>query len=231
MTVTAASAASETQAAQRNAGTEPRVERVFDRTNQFRRSVPHPDFENGKKTCIVRFPTDKEWCQRAHRSVSVRKSSNDGAVRSDMPDLVAANKELFDKIKVEGPDFDEAEASRIVEYLERCVVQETTKQGVEYTIKMKACDGSIVTHVLRIPTQKMLMDYGKQAVDIVGRKQTVETRVALEPSADLWKKIVVSFGGYADTFQESIPVIHMDAAINELLTKLREDFDDSDPED
>jgi len=245
-----AAEATETQAASTGSGsTKPRVtaEKVFDRTKQIRNHVPHPDFPDGKKICIVRFPTDKEWCLRAHRTVNVRKSSADGGVRADSTGLVGANKELFDTIRIhEGNsadvEFDEAEASRIIERLERCVVQEVTKKGVEYTITMKPFDGSLVTHVLKIPTQKLLMDYGKAAVDIVGRKQAVETRVALEPSADLWKKLQVSSAGYlletldvmeniSKPIPDPIPVIHMDAAINALLTALREDFDDTDPED
>jgi len=227
----------ETQAASSGAGsTKPSVTdssvRVFDRTKKIRNHVPHPDFPDGKKTCLVRFPTDKEWCARAHRTVNVRKSNADGGVRADSPGLVDANKELFDLIRLEGEEFDEAEASRVIERLERCVVQDCSKKGVEYTITMKPFDGSIVTHVLRIPTQKLLMDYGKAAVDIVGRKQAVETRVALEPSADLWSKIQVNFEGYtAETTFTDVPIIHKDSAINALLTSLREDFDDTDPED
>lgn len=213
--------------------------RVFDRNKIYSIPVPHPDAPDGKKYCDVRYPSDKEWCQRAHRTVSVRKNIGGDGIRTAIPGIEAVNKELFDAIRKDqdGEPFDEYEATRVIDRLERCIVQDVVKTGVQYEIKMKAFDGSIVTHTLRIPTQRQLMDFGRAAIDIVGRKQAVETRVALEPSAALWKQVVQVYTGYSEPFQENdlvrkaVPVTHMDAAINELLARVNSDFEDTDPED
>lgn len=227
----------ETQAADTSSATKPRViasKNVFDRAKKFSGFVPHPDFPDGRKPYTVRFPTDKEWCQRAHKSVSVRKSTLDGT-RTEQPGLMAADKDLLDQILVgndETVTFDEAEASRIISKLERMELVETTRNGVQYTIQFKAMGLYTVTHTLKIPTQKQVMDLGRAAVDIVGRKQAVETRVALEPSGALWRKIVIGNGwdGYSDAQIDTVPVIHMDFALNELLGRINQDFEDTDPE-
>lgn len=207
--------------------------KLFDRSKITNGFVPHPDFPDGKKRCSVRYPSDKEWCQRAHQSVTVRKTVADGT-RSDIPGIHRLNKELFDSIREDknGPEFDEAEASMIIGKLEKCVVQEVKRQGVQYEITMKAFDGSIVIHTLRIPTQKQLMDFGRSAIDVVGRKQAVETRVALEPAKDLWNKVVVSHDGYFGKREdEGIPIPHMQIAVDELWSAINSDFEDTDPED
>lgn len=210
------------------------VVKLFDRSKITNGFVPHPDFLDGRKRCSVRYPTDKEWCQRAHQSVTVRKTVADGT-RSDIPGIHRLNKELFDAIREDknGAEFDEAEASMIIGKLEKCVVQEVKRQGVQYEITMKAFDGSIVTHTLRIPTQKQLMDFGRSAIDVIGRKQAVETRVALEPAKDLWAKVMVKCEGYKDSTgpNDTVPIPHMQIAVDELWSAINSDFEDTDPED
>ena len=235
----AAPAAIETQAASTDAP-KPSV-KLFDRSKHISPSVPHPDFPNGRKECVVRFPTDKEWCQRAHRIVQVRKNVGDG-VKTENSGMEDANLELFNAIRIDkdGPEFDGAEAMMVLGRIERTEIVDTTRQGVNYAIRIKTFFGSpvIVTHTLKIPTQKQLMDFTRAAIDIVGRKQTMETRFALEPAGDLWKKVHVSHDGYspvavtaADPEFCDVPVIHKDVAINELMSRVNSDFEDSDPED
>lgn len=216
--------------------------KYFDSTKQISPSVPHPDFPDGRKSCIIRFPTDKEWCKRQHQLVSVSKTVGGDGTRIDRPGDEDANLELFKAIRIDqdGPEFDEAEASLVITRIERCIVQDSVRKGAQYTVTMKTYFGApiIVTHTLKIPTQKQLMDFGKAAVDIIGRKQAVETRVALEPSADLWRGLVISATGYKTdqpdglpALTTDIPILHKDAAINKVLAAMREDFLDDDPED
>lgn len=217
---------------------------LFDRTRRFEIPVPHPDFPNGLKPAIVRFPTDEEWCKRSRDMITVRRSLGRDAVKTEVPKVGPINRELFDKIRslddgdAHGVDFDDDEAMKIVERLERCQVTDVERLSAGYSITMRVLGGKIVTHELKIPTQRQIMEFGRAAVQSLGRRTTSETRIMLEPSGHLWRQLAHSVTGYvgidANTNLASgsgpIPIIHMDAAVTELLQSIQSETEGDDPE-
>lgn len=218
--------------------------RLFDRTRLFHLKTIHPDFENGKWS-TVRFPTDAEWCQRSRQQITVQKSVGRDSTRQEIPKLVEISAALFDKIDQKAADdqpLDDVEKMRIIERLERCTVIQVDKVAGKYQIRMKVLGGVEVMHELSIPSQKQIMDFGKAAVTIDNRRLVRETKVALEPSGELWRRLVAGFTGYddaerrpvdLDTASALVPIIHMDAALTELLQQIHAEVEsqDDDPED
>lgn len=222
--------------------------RLFDRTRIYEFRIPHPDFPDGK-LARVRFPTDAEWCKRARQLVTVQRSIGRDSTKSDIPRLQEVNLDLYASI-VQADEsgnpsdvLDEAEISKVIEQLERCRVISVEKSGGAYEIKLKVARGREVLHVLKIPSQKQIMDFGKSAVDIRSRRLVSETKVALEPSGELWRKLLVKCEGYAgldlehlssSTSDYPVPIIHMDGALTELLMQVSAELegeDDFDPEE
>jgi hypothetical protein len=89
--------------------------------------------------------------------------------------------------------------------------------------------GGRVVHVLKIPTQKDILEYGRASVRAVDSRRQQEIRLALEPSADLWAKVRAGVEGYANP--EGVPIVHKDVAIVELLAQVEAAQEEDDPED
>lgn len=191
----------------------------------------------GAKQCTLRWPTDAEWCERTRKQKTIRRQLGRGQTAVEAPGSQRSNLDLFEKIRIDkdGPAFDEHDASKALEKLERCEVQSVSRSGDQYSIRATVTGKRIeVEHVLRMPTEKDVFEYGGAAVHRRdGRRESITT-VALEPGGVLYNKLFVSATGYrtnGDAVTASdIPIIHKDVAIVEVLTQMQLDEDDEDPE-
>jgi hypothetical protein len=232
--------------------------KLFDRRRQqFEIKTPHPDYPSGK-LCQVRFPTDDEWCRRQEALTTVYKRLGRDRTTTETPDVREANAALFDLIVVsQDAEHDEAEKHAIVSRLERCEVVGTSNKAGAVQVIMKVLGGVTVTHELRIPTQKQMMDYGRNSVSVVGRRFGSEMKVNYEPTLKLWNELVRSVSGYrhavdiprgdndlprengaggvvqlsSKTDMTAVPITHMDVALTEVLAVVQQmTEDDFDPE-
>ena len=206
---------------------------MFDRSKEFVVKI----LSGGEKQCVVRFPTDEEWCERTRGQRAIRRQLGRGRAEYDTSNTEAADAALFLKIRVDedGPEFDEAEGSYVVGRLERCQVLDVERIGDRFRIAMQVAGGE-VAHVLKIPAKRAAIEYGRASVRAIESRRSQEIRLALEPSAELWAKVYVDAEGYhpasGEEIAAAVPIVHKDVAVVELLAAVEaaQDEDDPDPE-
>jgi len=185
----------------------------------------------GEKSCLLRWPTDREWADVTRKRKVFRESIGRGKSQSRVLGVESSAAELFAKIRLDqdGEVFDEAEASAAISKLERCRVVSCEREGNVYRITMNAPGGQVV-HLLKIPLQSDLMSFSRAAAPpIIEGRRSQEIRTFLEPSGELWAKIGTAESGYAEG--SGVPIVHKDAAITELLVQLDlANEDGADPE-
>jgi hypothetical protein len=185
----------------------------------------------GEKRCILRWPTDDEWCQLTRKRKVLRESIGRGKSQSRVLGAEASAAELFTKVRIDqdGTPFDEAEASAAISKLERCRVVACEREGDAFRITMNVPGGAVV-HLVNIPLQSDLMAFSRAAAPpIIEGRRSQEIRTFLEPSGELWAKIGTAVSGYAEG--SAVPIVHKDAAITELLQQMGAAEEDQDPED
>jgi hypothetical protein len=184
----------------------------------------------GEKACRVRYPTDAEWAARTRQQKAVRRLLGRGKSQYEVTGAEEADAALLAKIRLDkdGVEFDVAEAAKVIERLERCQVLDVERAGDRFRIEMRVAGGRVV-HVLKIPTQKDVLDYGRASVHAVDGRREQEIRLALEPAAELWAKVRVAVEGYANA--EAVPIVHKDVAVVELLAQVEALQEEDDPEE
>jgi hypothetical protein len=199
---------------------------MFDTAKLFQIKI----LSGGEKTCNVVFPSNEQWCERARKQKAVRRLLGRGKSQYDSGNANQVDAELFAKIRKDqdGAPFDEYEASKVIDRLERCQVTNVERQGNTYRVEMKV-PGALVVHVLNMPTQKDITEYGRGSVKSTDSARSQEIRMSLEPALALWQRCSHVTEGYAEGI--TVPVIHMDAAIVAMLTQMDADLEDPDPED
>ncbi len=198
---------------------------MFDQTKEFVVKI----LSGSEKLCTVRFPSDEEWCARTRAQRAIRRILGRGKSQYEVTNAEEADAELFAKIRQDkdGAEFDAAEAAKVIERLERCQVVDVERQGDRFRIEMKV-PGAHVVHVLKIPTQKDVLDYGRASVRAIDGRRQQEIRLALEPSAELWAKVKAGVEGYANP--DAVPIVHKDVAVVELLAQVEAAQEEDDPE-
>lgn len=203
---------------------------MFDSNKPFEVIVPTGSDPSGKKTCLVRFPTDAEWCERARKTVIVRKQLSADASTSEMPDDDRLSAELFAKIRTDDgrPEMDAAEGAYVIQRLENCRVLSCEREGIQFRITMKVPGGEVI-HTLRMPKLADEREFSRMsAPPPIQRRHHSEIRIYLEPSGELWGKCHISTSGYADG--SAVPIIHKSQAISEMLRAISQDGEEKDPE-
>lgn len=184
----------------------------------------------GEKRCVVRFPTDREWCEHIRAQVTIRRTMGRGRSTTESAGDEKADAELFSAIRVsspEGVDFDAADGSEVIGKLQRADMEDSVREGDTLRIKLRVLGGVLTEHVLRQPTQKQMREYGRSATRWVNARRAQEIRTFLEPSGELYDKLSVSVSGYVG----APSIAHKASAVNELLSYLAElDEDDELPE-
>jgi hypothetical protein len=194
----------------------------FDASKPFVLSI----LSGGDKKCEVRFPSDEEWCEWVREQRTMQYLLGRGRSQSEEVDLPKINAQLFAEIRtdLDGPEFDDAEASMVIGRIKRCTATKVEREGINYRIEMKV-PGAHVVHLLRIPTAKDVQDHERSSSSVVTAPRSIETRTFLEPSGALYDKLQISHDGYAG----EVPIVHKSAAVAEVIAQLAIDAD-RDPE-
>ncbi len=113
----------------------------------------------------------------------------------------------------------------MIEKVERTDRLALDRAGAGYRIEFQI-PGATVVHVLKIPTQRQMMDYGDSSVRVIHGRRLQEIHVSLEPAAELYDRILESTEGYAG----AVPIIHKAAAVTELIAQLNAEDEEEAPE-
>lgn len=183
-----------------------------------------------EKVATLRFPTDQELCDRARKLKLVRRNLGRGKTQSEAGNGVELSADLFARIRVDkdGPVFDDSDAAAFIGRLDRCEVSDVEREGNQFRVTMKV-PGTTVEHVLKMPTQKDLIDFGRNSMTAIDDRRQSEIRLKLEPSGDLWGRMVVSVEGYEGEGHGAVPITHKDAALNEVIAQVQRLEEDDDP--
>lgn len=205
-------------------------EQLFDRGKEFE----VPIMSGGVKRCVVRWPTDAEWCERTRKQAIVKSNLGRGKSTTDVLNAKELDAALFAKIRIDkdGPEFDDADAVAVIRKLGRCELlgpeddqpPVALREGDNFRIRFKVPKATVV-HVLRGPRQVDIQRYSAASVGVPVDERNHQTfRFKLEPAGELYDAIKVESTGYAD----GVPITHKEAAIAALLQALQ--IEDEDPE-
>jgi hypothetical protein len=196
---------------------------VFDRNKELVIRI----VSGGVKECLVRFPTDKEWCDRTRRQKVVRQQITGGKFRTDILNAEKSDAELLAKIrKDDGPAFTESEASKVISRIESCEIIDSVRDGDGFLITIKSL-GQETKHRVRIPTEDESRKFSRTATNPVSSRRMEETTVSLEPSGEMYDKICLGSEGYENG---DVPITHKDVIVVETLYQVRKLEDELDPE-
>lgn len=195
---------------------------LFDDTIPFEVHI----LSGGEKVANLRFPNNQQLCDRSKRIKSTRKLLGRNKTEYEPANMELVDSELFEKLRLDpgGDAVDPADASKFLTRLFRCEVTDVERSGDVFSVEMKVVGGIKVVHKLRMPTQKDILDYGRNAVRLIDMRRTQQFTMNLEPAGALWDRLVVGTEGYANG---SVPIIHKDTAIMEVVSQM-ESAEDAD---
>ena len=204
---------------------------MFDTSKPFEVHI----LSGGEKAVTLRYPTDEELCERTRRLKTVRRSLGGGRSQFEITNMAEVNADLFSKIRLSqnghAETFDDAEASRFIDKLLRVDVEDISREGDGFRVDLRVAGGKgglKVAHVLRMPTQKDILEYRRASARSIDGRRHTDIRLSLEPTQALYEKLVARLEGYGET---RVPVHHKDAVILEIVQQMETDSDDLDPEE
>lgn len=179
------------------------------------------------KIVTVRYPTDDEWVRRVRATKTFRKSLGRKRAEFTPSSTGAFDAELFKKIRSDASiDLDEFESTHVIDRLDRTEVLSTEREGRVYVSTFKTFGGSIVSHSLRIPTEKAVRKYYDQSGKTTFEARNSEIRSYLEPSGPFYDEHFESATGYVipenKTLLECVPINHKSVIISEMLMTIQE---------
>ena len=189
---------------------------VFDASRPLAMNLRTPD---GVKTIRVRFPSDDEWIERQRRRKVLVKQLGRGASETTVVHREDADAALLAKIRTEqdGQEVDAFEASKLVEELATCDVDDVVPEGGGFRVTMRVLGGT-TSHLMKMPSAKDTFDYRRgfvRAVDLPFGRQEITVNIA--PVAALYRKLVDSTEGYAG---DVVPIIHQAVAVRAAIDAL-----------
>lgn len=194
------------------------IKAVFDVARPITLKLRTPE---GVKTIGVRFPTDEEWIERQRRRKVLIKQLGRGVSETVVSGGEDADAALLSKIRQgEGADVDPFEASRVIDQLGQCDVDDVVQEGDAFRVTLRVIGGT-VEHVLRMPSAKDVFDYRRafaRVLDLPYNRQ--ELTVNLAAGGALHKKLLISTDGYAG----EPPIIHQAVAVRATIDALEASF-------
>lgn len=187
------------------------------------------------KRVSVSIPSDADWTTWRRAKKILQKDIGRRQFQMEPGKPEKADLDLFRKIQhvddgAERVELDEAEASYVIAKLSECdVTEQPERNGSEYVVRMKVLGKLFVTHTLRVPTVREMMDYERNRNSLTfGQYGTQEIRINYRAAGDLYDKLAVLNEGYA----QAVPIPHKAEAVNVLLQEIRADQeeDSEDPE-
>jgi hypothetical protein len=194
---------------------------VFDGARPITLKLRTPE---GVKTIGVRFPTDEEWIERQRRRKVLIKQLGRGVSETVVSGGEDADAALLARIRQsEGADVDPFEASRVIDQLGQCDVDDVVQEGDAFRVTLRVIGGT-VEHVLRMPSAKDVFDYRRafvRVLDLPYNRQ--ELTVNLAAGGALYKKLVTATDGYAG----EPPIIHQAVAVRATIDALDASFQET----
>ncbi|MBE7542263.1 MAG: hypothetical protein M9913_17105 [Bryobacteraceae bacterium] len=194
---------------------------VFDAARPITLKLRTPE---GVKTIGVRFPTDEEWIERQRRRKVLIKQLGRGVSETVISGGEDADAALLTKIRQgEGPDVDPFEASRVIDQLGQCDVDDVVQEGDAFRVTLRVIGGT-VEHVLRMPSAKDVFDYRRafaRVLDLPYNRQ--ELTVNLAAGGALYKKLATLSDGYAG----EPPIIHQAVSVRATIDALDASFQET----
>jgi hypothetical protein len=177
---------------------------------------------DGDRSVTVSFPTDEQLERRQRGRKLIIKDLGRGMTDTDIRTNEELDLEIMSEIKREGVEIDGAEAISILDRLQESEVVDVEREGSCYRIHLRV-PGIVTEHLLRIPTQREIMDQRRQAIRVIslphGRR---EIRTNLKASAELYASLCTERVGYAEG--TATPVTHRAAAVNAAISELEREI-------
>lgn len=189
---------------------------MFDTAQKIDLKLQAPE---GVKRVTVRFPTDEEWIERQRARKIVVKQLGRGMSETIPPSSEDFDLELVTKLREgesEDPAIDKYEASRILEDLNKCDVNDVTQDGGAFRISLRV-PGATTLHVIGMPSAKDVIQYRRvfaRSLDMPYNQQSIT--INLNAAADLYKRLSQAVVGYAG----AVPIIHQAAVIGAAVNAL-----------
>lgn len=174
----------------------------------------------GEKIVRMAWPSDQQWIDRSKRRPIIQKNIGRGqTVIEDNPGHRAVDAELLNILRRNGDDFDEAEASLVLQHASYCEVVDVSVDNYAVTVELETISGTS-KHVLRKPTAKQGQDYSAGAARVTdlpyGRQKIT---LNMQPAGSLYDEIIQDKTGYAG----AVPVIHKQAVIGAVMQASKPD--------
>jgi len=172
--------------------------------------------DSGTRAIDVRFPTDAEWTEWRRKRKALIRHLGRGMTEA-LPAGPEADADLLAKIRTDdGSPLDPYEATRVIEQLALCDVDDVQPEADGYRVSMRV-PGGATSVLLRIPSARDVIEFRRSYTRLIGLpRNRQELTINLDAVASLFRKVFVSAEGYAG----DVPVIHQEAAVNEVLSEL-----------
>lgn len=181
----------------------------------------------GEESVQVRWPTDKEWCDRTRKLKLVQTQIGRGKSRTRAVNAKEINALLYRSIVLTEPrQLDDDEAIYVIDRLERSEAISVERSAGVFRIELSV-PGGVTTHLLRGPRQSQMMELRRAASDVMRAGNAIEHRARLEPAGELYDALSDS---PAEGYAAEVPIIHKEAAIEALLAEIDRLMEDEDPE-
>jgi hypothetical protein len=182
----------------------------------------------GVKAIPLRFPTDAEWIDRQKQRKIVTKDLGRGMSETIMPYSGEYDLDLVGKLRTdqEGPSIDRYEATKILDQLGRCDVEEVTEEGGSFRVCTRVPGGTTV-HILRMPSAKDMMQHRRaycRSLDMPYNQR--QMTVNLAAGGKTYSKLEPKSEGYGSP----VPIIHQAAAVNAAIAAMEFGIGDADTE-
>jgi len=172
----------------------------------------------GKADITVRWPTDEEWSAQRKRRKIFQRQLGRGAYEPEI-DTAEGDAKLYEVIKLNGaPALDSAEATRIIDAIQRCEVMGVELRADDAEVDIDTMAGG-VKHFLNIPTMAQVRALQKTSRLITLQYNRQQIITNLEAAASLWDKC----GGKVEGYAGAVPNIHKDAAIRAVISAIEQE--------
>ena len=186
---------------------------MFDIKREIDVKLQSPDAAG--KSVAIRFPSDEEWMERQRRRKVVIKQLGRGMSETVPPESADDDAQLVQRLLVEpGPDIDGYEATRILDQLSDCDVDDVQAEGGAYRVTTRV-PGAITAHLLRMPTAKQILQYRRsfvRVIDLPYNRQSMTINMAA--AGDLYKDLLQKAEGYAE---DAVPIVHQIVVVKAVI--------------
>lgn len=194
-------------------------------------------FSGGVKSFVVQYPSDADWREYfRHQTVVYKRVEDADGVEATAVGVEASSLAIVRRVIVGEARFDEYEAAEIVRKLDFTRVESAVIAGDSATITLGALRGKGgaqfvgLVHVLRLPSQRQIMEYRRGSMRVVEGRQRRETRQPIEPGEQLYDALTQRVDGYARAVPANHKATVTDALIAAVDALLSEMEGSTDPE-